>query len=334
MRLNRIFSTVDAHAAGQPLRIITHGVPPLPGATLRERRERLRTDHDHIRRLLLHEPRGHADMYGAVLTPPSSADADYGVIFMTNGGYSTMCGHGIIALTTALIETGTFPDQGPETRITYETPAGLIQARATVDQGRVRTVRFRNVPAFRLAKDLEIRFGDGVIGVDVAFGGAWYAIVPERSVGICLQDVRARELIDAGMAVKRAVSNAIDVVHPLDEELAGVYGTIITGAPKSQDSTVRNATIYADGAIDRSPCGTGTSALIACRSADGELSIGDSFVNESIIDTVFTGRIVMDASVGDYPGVVTEISGRGAVTGLHQFIFDPADVVRDGFLVR
>jgi proline racemase len=334
MRLSRIFSTIDAHSAGQPLRIITSGVPPLPGATLRDRRERLRTDHDDIRRLLLHEPRGHANMYGAVLTRPSSADADYGVIFMTNGGYSTMCGHGIIALTTALIETGTFPDQGPETRITYETPAGLIQARASVDGGQVRAVRFRNVPAFRLAKDLKIPHNGGTITVDVAFGGAWYAVVTEQAVGLSLRDVRARDLIDAGMAVKRAVSIAIDVVHPLDEDLSGVYGTIITGHPKSQDSTVRNATIYADGAIDRSPCGTGTSALIACRSADGELSIGDTFVNESIIDTVFTGRIVMEAPVGEHPGVVTEIAGSGAVTGLHQFIFDSGDTVRDGFLIR
>lgn len=334
MRLNRIFSTIDAHAAGQPLRIITGGVPPLAGATLRDRRAHLRVEHDDIRRLLLHEPRGHADMYGAVLTQPSAAEADYGVIFMTNGGYSTMCGHGIIALTTALIETGTFPDQGPETRITYETPAGLIQARASVDQGRVRAVRFRNVPAFRLVKDLEITYEDRTITVDVAFGGAWYAIVPEGSVELSLQDAHARDLIDAGMAVKRAVSNAIDVVHPLDDELSGLYGTVITGPPKSQDSTLRNATIYADGAIDRSPCGTGTSALIACRSADGELSVGDSFVNESIIDTVFTGRIVMDSPVGDHPGVVTEISGRGAVTGLHQFLFDSSDYVRDGFLVR
>ena len=273
-------------------------------------------------------------MYGAVLTRPSSEHADYGVIFMTNSGYSTMCGHGIIALTTALIETGTFPHQGPETRITYETPAGPIQARASVDQGRVRAVRFRNVPAFRLAKNLAITFNDRSISVDVAFGGAWYAIVPAQAVGISLDDARSLDLIDAGMAVKRAVSNAIDVVHPLDDELAGVYGTIMTGPSRSEDSTLRNVTAYADGAIDRSPCGTGTSALIACRAHDGELSIGDTFVNESIIGTTFTGRIVMDAPVGNYPGVVTEIAGSGAVTGLHQFLADPGDPVREGFLVR
>ncbi|MBA2246826.1 MAG: proline racemase family protein, partial [Chloroflexia bacterium] len=303
MLLNRIFSTIDAHAAGQPLRIITHGVPPLPGVTLRDRRERLRTHHDDIRRLLLHEPRGHADMYGAVLTRPSSPDADYGVIFMTNGGYSTMCGHGIIALTTALIETGAFPNQGQETRITYETPAGVVQARASVDQGRVRAVRFRNVPAFRLARDLAIDVRDRPVTVDVAFGGAWYAIVSAEALGLSLRNARSLELIDAGMAVKHAVGNALEVVHPLDAELAGMYGTIITGPPVSPDSSLRNVTIYADGAIDRSPCGTGTSALIACRAADGELAVGDSFVNESIIDTVFTGRIVMDVPVGEFPGV-------------------------------
>ena len=334
MLLNRIFSTIDAHAAGQPLRIITHGVPPLPGASLRERRELLRTKHDGIRRLLLHEPRGHADMYGAVLTPPSSTDADYGVIFMTNGGYSTMCGHGIIALTTALIETGTFPEQGPETRITYETPAGVIQARASVDRGRVRAVRFRNVPAFRLARALEIVVHVRSVTVDVAFGGAWYAIVPAEALGLSLRDARSLDLIDAGMAVKHAVANAIAVAHPLDDELAGMYGTIITGPPSSPDSSLRNVTIYADGAIDRSPCGTGTSALIACRAADGELAVGDTFVNESIIDTLFTGRIVMDVPVGEFPGVVTEIAGSGAVTGLHQFIADASDAIGEGFLLR
>ncbi len=334
MHLNRIFSTIDAHAAGQPLRIVTHGIPPLPGATLRDRRDQMRAHHDHIRRLLLHEPRGHADMYGAVLTRPSLTNADYGVIFMTNGGYSTMCGHGIIALTTALIETGAFPDQGPETRITYETPAGVIQARASVDHGRVRAVRFRNVPAFRQVRALEIVAGEKQVTVDVAFGGAWYAIVPGEALGLSLGDARSLELIDAGMAVKHAVSNALDVVHPLDAELAGMYGTIITGPPVSPDSSLRNVTVYADGAIDRSPCGTGTSALMACRAADGQLAVGDTFVNESIIDSVFTGRIVMDAPVGEFPGVVTEIAGSGAVTGLHQFVVDPGDAIGEGFLVR
>lgn len=334
MHIQRVFSTIDAHAGGQPLRIITSGVPPLKGETVRERRDWLRDHHDDIRRVLLHEPRGHRDMYGAALTEPADRNTDYGVIFMTNSGYSTMCGHGIIALTTALIETGLFADQGQETRITYETPAGPIQARATIDKGRVLAVRFRNVPAFRLAKDLVVSVNGEDLTVDVAFGGAWYAIVPDHALGLNLSQSAAMEIVAAGMAVKRAVSNAIDVFHPTDPDLAGLYGTIITGASKSEDSTIRNATVYADGAIDRSPCGTGTSALLACRGADGEIRIGDTFVNESLTGSVFTGRIVVDTTIGDFPAVMTEISGRGAITGLHQFLVDPTDRLRDGFRLR
>ena len=334
MHIQRVFSTIDAHAGGQPLRIITSGIPPLKGETIRERRDWLREHHDDIRRILLHEPRGHGDMYGAVLTVPEDKTADYGVVFLTNDGYSTMCGHGIIALTTALIETGLFTEQGQETRITYETPAGPIQARATIDKGRVLAVRFRNVPAFRLAKDLAVCVNGQNVTVDVAFGGAWYAIVPDHALGLDLSRSPAMAVAAAGMDVKRAVANAIDVTHPTDPDLSGLYGTIITGESTSEDATIRNATVYADSAIDRSPCGTGTSALLACRSADGETRVGDSFLNESMTGSVFTGRIVVDTTVGDIPAVITEISGRGAVTGLHQFLVDPTDRLSDGFRLR
>lgn len=334
MHVRRVFSTIDSHAGGQPLRIITSGIPPLPGSSLLQRRARLRDQHDDIRRLLLLEPRGHDDMYGAVLTAPSTPGADYGVIFMTNEGYSTMCGHGIIALTTALIDTGTWTEVSSETRITYDTPAGVVQARASVSRERVTAVRFRNVPSFRLAKDLEIEVGGRSLQVDVAFGGAWYAIVSEEELGVNLGKTPAHDLARIGMAVKRAVSNAIDVVHPENDELSGLYGTIITGPPTSSDSTMRNVTVYAEGAIDRSPCGTGTAALVACMAADDELHVGDPLINESLNGSIFSGRIVQSAKVGEFVAVVPEISGRGAVTGLHQFILDGDDPIQDGFRVN
>jgi trans-L-3-hydroxyproline dehydratase len=334
MRTQRLFTAIDAHAGGQPLRILTSGVPPLQGATLLEKRADLASNHDDIRRLLLHEPRGHADMYGAVLTAPHARGADYGVIFMTNEGYSSMCGHGIIALATALIETGAFPTQGPETRITFETPVGLVQARASVDQGVVRAVRFRNVPAFRLAKEVDIQAWGRGLQVDVAFGGAWYAIARAADLGLDLAHAAPGELAAAGMAVKRAASAAMVVEHPVEPDLRGLYGTIITGPASASDITLRNATVYADGAIDRSPCGTGTSALVACRAADGELAVGDTLVNESITGSIFSGRIVMATTVGDMAGVITEISGRGAVTGLHQFMVNRDDPMPEGFLIR
>ncbi len=334
MNVRKVFSTIDAHGGGQPLRIVTSGVPRQKGTTYRALREAFRREHDSIRTMLLHEPRGHADMYGAVLLPPSDAAADYGVVFMTNEGYSTMCGHGIIALTTALIDTGAVAVSEGDTRVTYETPAGLVQARASVDNGRVRQVRFRNVPAFRLVKDLPIDVGGMQLSVDVAFGGAWYAQIPAADAGINLQRTHVREIAAVGMAIKAAVSNALDVVHPDDPDLSGLYGTTFYERSPTEPLVWRSTTMYANGAIDRSPCGTGTSALVASMAADNEIGIGDSLMNEGPTGTVFTGRVVEGASVGELDAVVTEVAGRGAVTGLHQFIVEADDQVGDGFLLR
>ena len=334
MNLRRVYSTIDAHGGGQPLRIVTSGVPTLRGTNYRARRESLRRDHDAVRTTLLHEPRGHADMYGAVLVTPTTEEADYGVVFMTNEGYSTMCGHGIIALTTALIDTGTVPVSEGDTRITFETPAGLINARASVADGRVRDVRFRNVPAFRLAKALAIEIDGNAVEVDVAFGGAWYAQVPAERVGIDLARTTSREIAAIGMAVKAAVSNQLDVVHPVDADLSGLYGTTLVERMDGDPLALRTTTIYAKGAIDRSPCGTGTSALVASLAADGEFGVGDTLVNEGPAGTVFTGRMVVGTTVGDHEAVVTEIAGRGAVTGLHQFVVEADDQVASGFLLR
>jgi len=334
VRSERVLSTIDAHAGGALLRILTHGAPRLRGSTMRDRIADMRANHDDIRRCLLFEPRGHVDMTGAVLIPASTDEADYGVIFMTTGGYGMLSGHGLIALTTALIETGVVPIDGPEVRISYETSVGIVQARASVDQGRVLAVRFRNVPAFRLAKALAIEVMGHDITVDVAYGGAWYAVVTAEALGIELKPSAARELVQAGITVRRAISNALDVVHPTDNGIVGLYGTIITGPTPTEDASTRSATIYADGALDRSPCGTGTSALMSCLAADGELGVGDSFLNESLIGSMFTGRIVVPTTVAELPAIITEISGRGAITALNQFLFDPTDVYRDGFLLR
>ncbi|MBA2277532.1 MAG: proline racemase family protein [Chloroflexia bacterium] len=332
MRLQRVLTTIDAHAGGEPLRIVTSGVPPLSGATLLERRACLGERYDELRRLLLWEPRGHADMYGAVLTPPDDPAADYGVIFLTNEGYSTMCGHGIIALTTALIETGTFPVDGCEAEIVYNTPAGVVRAWASLDGDRVVEVRFRNVPAFRLAAGIEVEVSVGRVSVDVAFGGAWYAIVAAADLGVEVVPEAAARLVAVGMEVKRAVDAAVTVVHPERADLAGLYGTVIT-APSTGEAHGRNVTVYANGAIDRSPCGTGTSARLACLHADGALGQGERFIHESVIGSVFTGRVVGAKTVDDLVAVETEIRGRGFLTGLHTFVVDPTDPLGDGFFI-
>ncbi len=334
MRFDRVISTIDAHAAGEPLRIVTSGVPPLPGATILERRQAMRERFDDLRRLLLFEPRGHSDMYGAILTPPVSPGADYGVLFLTNEGYSTMCGHGIVALTTALIETGAFPAAEGETAIVYDTPAGLVAARAEVRDGRVRSVAFRNVPAFVMARGVPIEVAGVRLDVEVAWGGASYALIDAAAFGLAVVPEQARRLTDLGMAVKRAVEAATEIVHPEEPGLRGLYGVIISAPPADPAHDGRNVTIYADGAVDRSPCGTGTSAKLAWLHARGDLPAGQRYRHESIIGTTFAGTVLEETTVAGIPAVVTEIAGRGFVTGLHQFLVDPEDPTGHGFLVR
>ena len=335
MQISRVFSTIDAHAAGEPLRIITAGVPPLPGSTILERRQYMLDHHDDIRRVLLFEPRGHADMYGAILTPPVTPEADYGVLFLTNEGYSSMCGHGVIALTTTLLEMGMLPRRGATaTPVTYDSPAGMIRAVAEHDAERVTAVRFQNVPSFQYRRGLTVETSAGPVTVDVAWGGAFYALAESAALGLEVVPEHAARLTALGMEIKYAVQDLDYPVHPEEPGLHGVYGTIITAPPRTDDGDGRNITIYANGAVDRSPCGTGTSARLANMYAHGLIGLGESFHHESVIDTVFTGKVLAETKVASLPAVETEIAGRGFVTGLHQFLLQPDDPTLQGFLVR
>ena len=334
MRWNEVFSSIDAHVAGQPLRLITFGVPRLSNGPVRAQYAEMEQQYDYVRQWLLTEPRGYAGMTGAVLTSTDKGDAEYGVIFMSAGGYTPLSGHGVIALATTLIETGAVPIDGPDTRITFDTYLGPIQARASVDQGKVRNVRFRNVPSFRLAHKLPIDINGKNVPVDVAYGGNWYAIVDADALGASLEASHSAELISLGNEVIRQTSNALDIVHPDDSALSGLYGAIIQGSPKSEDSTSRNATVYFGGLIDRSPCATGMAATMACMAADGTLGVSETFVAESIVDTTMTGRIVVSTEVAEYPAITVEIAGRGAVTGMHQFFINPVEVSSSSFTTR
>jgi proline racemase len=333
MAIRRTITTIDAHAGGEPLRIVTSGIPPLRGATILDRRREMLEQHDHIRRSLMWEPRGHADMYGAILTPPVTASADYGVLFMHNEGYSTMCGHGIIALTTALIETGTFPCHGDTATIGYDTPAGFVQARAQVEAGRVRDVAFENVASFVFAGSVPAVTRGGTFSVPVVFGGAFYAIVEASAYGVEVRPEDIDVLIDLGMDVKHGVEASMEVVHPFEPELHGIYGTIITGPP-SDGADGRNVTIFADGEVDRSPCGTGTAGRVAWLHSTGALDAGATYIHESITGARFTGRVLRETRVGDRSAVVPEIAGHGFLTGFHTFVIEPDDPLGDGFLVR
>jgi trans-L-3-hydroxyproline dehydratase len=333
----RVITTLDTHAAGEPLRIITGGYPELLGATILERRRYALEHHDDLRRALMWEPRGHADMYGSILTPPVSPEANFGVLFLHNEGYSTMCGHGVIALVTALVETSAFPANGEQTPVNLDTPAGLVRAVAHVDaNGRVERVSFRNVLSFVYAPDLEIDVAPyGRLKVDIVYGGAFYAYLDVAQVGLTVAPEQTRELVTAGEAIKRAVNAAITIRHPDAEDLGFLYGTILSGPPEDPAHTSRNVCVFANAEVDRSPTGTGVSGHVALLAARGELREGEEITVESILGapSVFVGRIGERGHAGPYAAVKPEVSGTAFITGRHEFILDPRDTLGAGFLL-
>ncbi len=337
-------TTIDAHTAGEPFRVITGGYPELPGSTMLARRRYAREQLDHLRTALMWEPRGHADMYGCIVTPPVSPGADIGVLFMHNEGYSTMCGHGIIGIAKVALETGLLPMVEPGTKPTgrhgpvevkIDTPAGLVTARAEVANGQVARVAFRNVPSFVVALDETVELpGLGEIRYDLAFGGAFYAFVRAQDVGLTCTPEDFRALIEMGVAIKQAVMASRPIPHPFEEDLSFLYGTIFIGPPQAPGVHSRNVCIFAEGEVDRCPTGTGVSARLAIHHARVEISAGEPMVVESIIGTRFTGRIAEITTFGPYPAVIPEGEGTAHITGRHEFLIDPEDPLRRGFILR
>ena len=274
-------------------------------------------------------------MYGALFTEPERADSHAGVLFMHNEGFSTMCGHGIIAVVTIALERGLIDPGGSGDAIVLDAPAGQIRARALVDRTaagpRVREVSFTNVPSFVIASGLPVKLGTRTVPVDVAFGGAFYAIVDSEAAGIPVRAERLTDLRQTGMAIKRAVEAQITVEHPLEPGLRGIYGTIFTGPPTVQGADLRNVTIFAEAEVDRSPCGTGTCAVLAVLDAMGIVEDGRPFVHESIIGTTFSALVASRTSVGDFPAIVPELTGRAWITGEHTFIVREDDALAEGF---
>ena len=330
----RTFRTIDAHTAGEPLRVILDGFPPLRGATILERRRTARQAHDALRTALMWEPRGHADMYGCLITPPTTPGFDFGVLFLHNEGWSTMCGHGIIAVTTVALQAGLLPVQGTETTVRIDSPAGPIVAVAYVEGQRVERVRFRNVPSFVLVRDRTVDVpGFGAVRFDIAYGGAFYAFVEAADVGLTCSAEEVDRLIDAGRAIKQAVAASCPIEHPFSKDLGFLYGTIFL-APPLGEADSRNVCIFADGEVDRSPTGTGVSARMALHVARGELSLNESMTIESILGTRFIGRAVEETTFGPYPAVIPEVEGAAHITGTHTFVIDPEDPLKTGFLLR
>jgi len=327
-------STIDVHTEGEPLRVVIEGFPELPGKTILARRRYAMNNFDQLRTALMWEPRGHADMYGCILTSAVTPGADFGVLFMHNEGFSTMCGHGIIGLATVAVQTGWLRAKEPETIIKIDTPAGLVTAHARLVSGRVKSVYFQNVPSFVLAMDETVHVpGLGNTRYDLAFGGAFYAYVRAEDVGLKCTPDEFRLLIELGMSVKRAIIESRPVAHPFEKDLSFLYGTIFI-APSLSRADYRNVCVFAEGEVDRSPTGTGVSGLLAILHARGKAALKHPIIVESLIGSRFSGRVVETTTFGPHKAIIPEVEGSAYITGRHEFLIDPEDPLRQGFILR
>ena len=329
----KTFLVVDSHTMGEPTRIILKGFPRLTGRTMMERKQYLARNFDHFRTALMLEPRGHKDMFGALITDPATPGADLGVIFMENSGYLNMCGHGSIGTATVAVETGLVPVEEPFTYLTLDAPAGLVRARVWVEKGRAREVSLVNVPAFVYREELTVPVpGFGEIPCDIAFGGSFFALVDAAKVGLNVCGGHLAALTELGMGLMEAINRTVSVRHP-ELDIRGVDLVEFFSPADDDRANLKNVVVFGDRQIDRSPCGTGTSAKLACLYHKGLLKMGEPFVYESITGTLFRGVVAGETRVGDYPAVIPEITGSAYITGVNQLILNSDDPEKYGFLV-
>ncbi len=328
------FFCIDAHTCGNPVRLVTGGYPDLSGETMADKRQDFLAHHDWIRQALMYEPRGHSMMSGSLLFPPCSPDGDVGVLFIETSGCLPMCGHGLIGTVTIALEHGLVHPKTPG-RLLVDTPAGRVTVEFKMDSGKVRSVRFRNVASYLAHRDVVIEVeGLGELTVDVAFGGNYYAIVEPQTNWPGLDQMSVDELLTYSPRVRAATHQAVSCVHPEDERVRGVSHTMWTSPPTQEGAHGRNAVFYGERAIDRSPCGTGTSARLAQLAARGRLEVGERFVHESIIGSLFTGRVEEATRLGKHPAVIPSVEGWAQVTGHNTIWVDSEDPYAHGFEVR
>jgi proline racemase len=331
MRAARYFAAVDSHTEGMPTRVVTGGIGPVPGATMLERKLYFEQHMDDLRLLLMREPRGHGAMSGAILQPPTRDDADWGVLFIEVSGLLPMCGHGTIGVATVLVETGMVEVTEPETVIRLDVPAGLVEARVAVQDGRATAVTIRNVPSFLHTRDQVVEVpGIGPVTYDMAFGGNFYAITPAAGAGLVVDPAQNAALVEKGLAVMAAINATDRPVHPADPRIGGCHHVVFHEPGRDGADAVAATSIH-PGWLDRSPCGTGTSARMAQLHARGELALGADFVNQSVIGTRFTGRLIEETTVAGVPAVIPTITGRAWVTAMGQYLFDSTDPFPAGF---
>jgi proline racemase len=328
--------TIDMHTGGEPLRVIIDGLPALQGNSVLEYRQSIKSKYDYFRKVLMYEPRGHADMYGCILLPPNDEGADFGIIFLHNEGYSTMCGHAIIAITKLAVEMGWVETVEPTTIVRIDAPCGRITAFAKIESGNVKSVYFHCVPSFVVALDQKVEVkGLGTVRYDLAYGGAFYAYVNANELGLNLTSANYSEIIDKGMAIKYAVMESNQQIsHPYEQDLCFLYGTIFIGGPVTIGVDSRNVCVFADGEVDRSPTGSGVSGRMAIHYARKEITFGDTMTIESITGSVFKGSVVRTEQYGPYEAVIPQVEGDAYITGQHEFLIDPEDPFKEGFFLR
>jgi proline racemase len=332
MKISKLISTIDTHTGGNPTRTVTSGAPKLIGRTMTEKMVYMKEHHDDFRRLLMYEPRGHGVMSGCILTEPCDPTADIGVVFIETGGYLPMCGHDTIGVCTALIEAGIFP--ADKTQLRLDTPAGVVDARLTIEDGKVTRVTFTNIPSFLYQREMQVDLEElGTITLDIAYGGNFYALVDAKQVQLKLTTDHAAEIVRKAILIREAINRKARVVHPENPVIEGLTHVEFYTEAVSDVANCRNAVVIPPGAIDRSPCGTGTSAKIATLYAKEELAIGQEFIHESIVGSLFYAQVLSETKVGNVPAIIPQISGSAWVTGFHQFVIDPSDPLLDGFLI-
>jgi proline racemase len=333
VHFERMITAVDSHTEGMPTRVVTSGFNSIPGKTMFEKKRYVEEHLDHLRTLLMFEPRGHGSMSGSILLPPTNPAADLGIVFIEVSGCLPMCGHGTIGTCTVAIETGLVKMTEPITQVTFDTPAGLVSAEARVKGGRVKSVKIWNVPSFLHLKDVEVKVdGFGKVMLDIAFGGNFYGILPAENVRLSLDKANSQALIDCGMKIMKAVRQQIPLAHPLNPAINEIKHIMFTGPPDTKGADAKNTVVLYPGTLDRSPCGTGTSARMAQLYARGELTLNKDFVHESIIGSLFTGRLEkQERLTAEIVAVLPTIEGRAWITGFQQFVLDPEDPFPAGF---
>ena len=330
--------TIDMHTGGEPLRIIVKGFPGLKGNSVLDYRRYCKENYDYLRTALMFEPRGHADMYGCILVPANDADGDFGVIFLHNEGYSTMCGHAIIAISTLAVEMNWIEVNEGDNILKIDAPCGRITSFVNIKEGEVSGVRFHCVPSFVVGLDRTVKVeGLGTINYDLAYGGAFYAYVDmnKNNFDFDLTPDSYRTIISKGMDIKRAVMKQDkEILHPFENDLSFLYGTIFIGDSLHKDIDSRNVCVFAEGEVDRSPTGSGVSGRMAIHKARKEIDFGETMKIESITDAVFIGSVISEEDYGPFTAVIPQVEGTAYITGMHTFIIDPKDPMKNGFILR